>query len=309
MNVFEFLGLSHDHRKSGKVVQLVKNFEEVPASKIKFPLIGQIKKDGVFGVLVINESGESGVFGRTGKRLCSTGHLEDQYDWLPAGVYITEVCLPGHSLEVLSGIVNPNRKEELRPELSEDWLNKGRMYFHDHLSIEDFIAGKDSRSYIERLSHLKFLNVPYLLDCPLNSDSDIELYASSVIESGEEGVVLKQDVSWEAGHKGWRSMKRVRRVSYDLLCVGVEEGTGKYTNKVANLIFQWKGGKTLKAMLGKGWSHHDAEVMWQSKEHRYNYYNPIGQIFEVYGLQDSSKGMIRLPKVGERRHDKEEPDV
>lgn len=59
-------------------------------------------------------------------------------------------------------------------------------------------------------------------------------------------------------------MKIVRGVSYDLECVGIEEGTGKYKGKVANLIFRWKEGKTVKAMLGKGWTHHDAKQMFEN---------------------------------------------
>ncbi|MGE3613994.1 MAG: hypothetical protein AB7G20_11030, partial [Sulfurimonas sp.] len=86
--------------------------------------------------------------------------------------------------------------------------------------------------------------------------------------------------------------------------------TGKYKGKVANLIFRWKNGKQVKAMLGKGWTHDQAAEMWVS----YNSqdmpsYNLIGQIFHVHALQESSKGVLRLPKVMEMRMDKEVADV
>ncbi|QYC97019.1 ATP-dependent DNA ligase [Klebsiella phage IME184] len=97
-------------------------------------------------------------------------------------------------------------------------------------------------------------------------------------------------------------------VSYDLTCIGWEEGKGKYKGKVANLIFKWKGGKTVKAMLGKGWTHEDAERMYHDIKHG-GELNVIGKIFAVKALQESSKGVLRLPKAGELRHDKEEPDV
>lgn len=306
MNVFEFLGLSPTHRKSGKIVQLVKHYDEVPESKIKFPLIAQIKKDGVFGMLVV-QGDKACIFGRTGKKLMSCDGFV--FPALRDGVYIGEVCLPGKSLEVLSGIVNPNRVKLLSEELSEYWLANREVWFHDHLTLEEFIAGQSDRPYSDRLGTLISAGLPALSGVSVYTLGHLEAFERECVEAGEEGAVFKQDVDYVAGHKGWRAMKRVRSIEYDLLCVGVEEGTGKYAGKVANLIFQWRDGDTLKAMLGKGWTHQDAETMWQSKEHRYNDLNPIGHIFTVYGLQDSSKGKIRLPKVGERRHDKEEPDV
>ena len=103
-------------------------------------------------------------------------------------------------------------------------------------------------------------------------------------------------------------LKIVRTVAYDLRCIGWEEGKGKYTGKVANLIFKWHGTQKVKAMLGKGWSHEDATRMYNEIKNG-GELNVIGRIFTVYGLQDSSKGKIRLPKVGELRHDKEDADA
>ena len=301
MNVFEFLGLAPDYRKEGKVVQMVKNLEEVPESKIEYPLMGQIKYDGVYCMLVVSED-NIGTFGRTGKRLSNTVGLELEYANLKPGVYIGELCLPGTSLEVLSGIVNPNRTKPVEEELYTYYEDNKEMHFHDYLTIEEFISGRSDKKYIHRLSALIVHRLPYVDFILIDSPADLEDYAKSCIEAGHEGVVLKQDSGWEAGHKGWRSMKRVRRVEYDLLCVESEEGKGKYKGKVANLIFQWRDGDTIKAMLGKNYTHEDAESMFTGD------FDPIGSIFTVYGLQDSSKGKIRLPKVGELRHDKHEPD-
>src|SRR5690554_8107347 len=90
-------------------------------------------------------------------------------------------------------------------------------------------------------------------------------------------------------------MKRVRRVEYDLLCVDYEEGKGKYAGKVANLVFQWKDGQTIKAMLGKSYTHEDAEGMFKAIHGDAGAApgNPLGKIFTVYGLQDSSKEIGR----------------
>lgn len=303
MNVFDFLGAASP-RKPEKTVQKVKNIEEVPDSKKKWPMYAQVKKDGVYTLMAV-QGIQCEFFGRTGKALSNMEHLG--LPSLPDGVYVGEVCFPGYSLEVLSGIVNPNRTKPVDEELFLDWLNHAEVHWHDFLSIEEFLAGESRELYSNRHRYLHSLGLRTL---PLHivGDADsAEQFAEAYIEGGEEGVVFKQDTGWEAGHKGWRMMKRVRRIEYDLLCIDVEEGMGKYAGKAANLLFQWKGGKTLKAMLGKNYSHEDAKEMWEC------YLNggdkcPVLSIFTVYGLQDSSKGKIRLPKVGELRHDKETPD-
>ena len=86
---------------------------------------------------------------------------------------------------------------------------------------------------------------------------------------------------------------------------------------MANLVFDWKGGETIKCMLGKGWTHDMAEEMFNvvnyakgvGMEHYEHKDSPVGKIFQVYALEESSKGKLRLAKVGEQRFDKHTPDV
>lgn len=318
MNIFEFLGLPSNLRPKNKVVQLVKHWREVPESRKQFPYFGQVKKDGVFAALVVNQ-GVAKIFGRTGSALTSCDYYLTSYECntYPNGVYIGELLSKFPcSLEELSGVVNPERVNHLDEKGGE--IARGiYIAFHDWIPLCCLADGISHRSYEGRhweLSH-------YLENTPAHSDilpysvihneeSRLE-FASSCIDAGEEGAVFKRpDMSWVAGHKGFHQMKEVSQVSYDLLCVGYEEGEGKYSSKVANLIFQWRDGQTIKAMLGKGWTHDDASLMyrclttnWVTSSHY-----PLGKIFKVKGLSDSSKGKIRLPKVAEQRIDKTEGD-
>lgn len=307
MNVFEFLGLSAKHRPQGKVVQLVKNFDEVPDSKVSWPMYGQVKKDGVFGLLVVAPAGVA-VFGRTGKRLTNCGYIECMHEDKPFGCYIGEICLPGQSLEVLSGVVNPNRNKPLEPGIAKVWEKGCEMHFHDHLTLLEFEQGKSALGYLDRAARMESLGIRSLQTHLILDELEAEAFAQECISNGEEGAVFKRNLDYVAGHKGFRAMKKVRSISYDLECIGVEEGEGKYTGKVANLIFRWRDGETLKAMLGKGYTHKEAEVMLTGNCLGCGATDPVGKIFRVYGLQDSSKGKIRLPKAGEQRHDKAIPD-
>jgi len=316
MNIFELLGLHSEHRIKDKVTMKVKHWDEVPESKKprRGVYYGQIKKDGIF-CHVVKYEGAYYFFSRTGMKLTNTNTLLHQLmlwgESLHDGVYMTELCCDSCSLEALSGIYNPNRTKPLSED-QDQWRLSSYLAFHDYVTIDEFIAGRSQADYGHRYSLLKGM-MPlelYIIPVDLLHHDDVREYANYQIKHGEEGAVIKRVCEvWVAGHKGYRAMKIVRYADYDLECIGVEEGTGKYKGKIANLIFRWKKGKTVKAMLGKGWTHEDAEDMWQ----KYNGFAdpgyPIGKIFQVYALQESSKGKLRLPKVGELRFDKTEADV
>ncbi|HBL6576732.1 ATP-dependent DNA ligase [Salmonella phage vB_SenAt-pSL2] len=314
MNIFEFLGLPEDHRS--KPVMLVKHRDEVPESKLTLPVYAQVKRDGIFSATVVRSDGTVGIFGRTGKKLANVEQLEASFkDW-PAGVYLGELQSMAVDiyLEALSGVVNPNRTEPL------DFIGqqiKDNLYidFFDMLTIKAFIEGQTDVTFLKRYEalcrRLKNCLPPknaILTITPCHTEQEVEAFAQKHIDAGREGAVFKLDCDYESGHKGFRQTKIVRMVSYDLTCIGWEEGKGKYKGKVANLIFKWKGGKTIKAMLGRGWTHEDATRMYHDIKHG-GELNVIGKIFAVKALQESSKGVLRLPKAGELRHDKEEPDV
>jgi hypothetical protein len=327
MNIFEFFGLHEDHRPHP--VQLVKHRQEVPESKLQLPVYAQVKRDGIFTAVCVTQNKDAsglhcetrvGIFGRTGKKLNNVEHLEAKYKArnFPVGVYFGELqtmCID-MSLEMLSGVVNPNRTEPL-DYIGEQIKEELYIDFFDMMTVNGFIAGYTDITFLKRFEALKRrLGQPlaglYEAILPLTeckTEEDVEAFAQANIDADHEGAVFKCDEDWEAGHKGWRQTKIVREVQYDLTCVGYEEGKGKCKGMVAKLIFKWKNGKTMKAGCGKGWTHskliqmlHDIQMGGEL--------NVIGKIFAVKGLQDSSKGGgIRLPKFGELRHDKEEPDV
>lgn len=340
MNIFEYLGLSKYHRKEDKVTQLVKHWNEVvDKNKVGKHHVVQVKKDGVCSLTIIYD-GTVSIFSRTGKMFTNTKEILSNIVVmkLPDGVYMGELWVPKSvcSLEQLSGLVNPNRVKPISDELKHV-PSQMIMSWFDRIDIYSFTIGSSSLPYKERHNNLELM-VDKARQAARESSQKVEVlpYTSTLVAwpptleavtkavhaaadlaiggsatgYGEEGIVIRDlNAGWEAGHKGWRTMKIVRGVDYDLLCIGWEEGTGKYKGKVANLIFEWKGGKTIKCMLGRGWTHADAEEMFVCATAISKFGNPIGKVFQVYALEESSKGKLRLPKVGELRHDKNVADV
>ena len=335
MNIFQLLGLPSDHRDNEKkTTQLVKHWDEVSDihkhDKKRFGL--QLKKDGVCSITIIRD-GMASIWSRTAKKFTNTSHICHDISRmnLRDGVYFGELTCDvraGVSLEVLSGIVNPNRVKALDP--TQLRISKClTMNFFDMVSIESFIEGASQTKFQVRYNNLvERIYEPYDERPVPNSvnvinmfpidPTEIDGWLEVAVKNGEEGIILIDlDAGWEAGHKGWRKMKKVRGCDYDLLCIGYEDGKGKSKGLVANLFFKWKGGKQIKCSLGKGWTHKMAKEMFEAAEyHKHSKPNisivqssPLNQIFQVYALEESSKGKLRLPKVGEQRHDKSESDV
>jgi len=318
MNIFEVFGLSKDYRKANKTTQLVKNWDEVVEKNKTGKVFSlQVKKDGVCAIVVIL-NGLATIWSRTGKRFTNTWALEHSITSMDFrdGAYFGEMVNKSVSLEVMSGIVNPNRTKDLNKEQQYIAIDL-EMFFYDMVSTKAFIKGYDQTPFQTRHENLtdryrKSSRSPWVHVLPtheVESEELIRLWAGQQTERGEEGIVIcDPSAGWEAGHKGYRKMKIVRGCDYDLLCIGWEEGKGKYKRKIANLLFKWKEGVVIKCMLGKGWSHELAASMYHCASHP-NIDTPVGKIFQVYALEESSKGKLRLPKVGEERHDKSTSDV
>lgn len=305
-------------------VQLVKHFDEVIDKHKIYPLIVQLKHDGVYALQVV-QGGQSKVYSRTGNLLFSDAVACVIGDWtkLPDGVYIGELICPVMSLEELSGIVSPNRKKALSAEEISNLMCYGCLRYHDYLTFEELLAGSSDKAYKHRYrqlyAHLASANLNELIveSSTVNSYEEIEQIAERYIAAGLEGVVVKQpDASWLAGHKGYRAMKIVRGVSLDLRCVGVLYGKGKRGGQIAALEFTYKGNK-FKADLGKGWTDERRAALteahdlnWSEKDTPSGEVNPVGRIWEVKALDISSTGKaLRLPKVVRVRWDKAEPDA
>ena len=323
MNVFEFLGFSANHRVGDNITQLTKHFAEVnPKAEegklhklVQFPLYVQEKEDGNCAILVCPpNTDEVALFNRRGSRFTNVEDVElyfrgaRELGILSHGVYLGELVSYDCSLEQLSGVVNPNRKDVL-DEMQKLIKHRLRVKFFDCVSVDEFITGTSHNPFTSRHSQLlrAMDGIADVLMYQVARDyTDLERMAKYVISKGCEGIVARNDYDWSAGHKGYRQMKWVRHMSVDIKCIGYEEGKGKMAGKIGNLLFDYKG-KKLKAALGKGWTHSMNEDMFYSAESGLD--SPVGRIFEVYGLQPSSKnGLIRLPKVGELRHDKVQAD-
>ncbi len=319
MNIFEAIRLHHNHREPDRCTMKVKHWDKVPDSKKNREYHAQVKHDGIY-CHVVKSGSKFKFFSRSGLELSNTGRLElillGRQHNVDQAIFIAELCCDECSLEELSGFFNPNRVESLSLEQAAV-AYEAYLVYHDMLTFEEYCKGVSRLGYSER--YLQLVSAVgrgsgLLIGSNLIVSDEVKQYADYCINLGEEGAVFKTtDGLWKAGYRGADMMKIVKQVSYDLECIGVEEGEGKYKGKVANLLFRWRNCTIIKAMLGEGWTHQDARDMWVCHSGCMDVLTPgkpvmstpVGSVFKVYALQESSKGKLRLPKVGERRFDKE----
>lgn len=297
-------------RDLDKLVHKVAPIDDVKHEMLVWPATAQIKYDGVYTAWIV-VNGQALAISRTGKPL---QNIEiDVAAFAQDGVYICETTNAHFSLEELSGCLNPNRVEKLDWERAST-MRQCRYYFHDYLELDEFIQGYSHVPYYARHTDLFTLldvTVPCVFLVASWEVPDIDAFearADAAIADGHEGMVLKQYTAmWQAGKKDYQYTKRVRGLHVDLVCTGAEFGKGKREHQIAKLHFEYNG-KPFAADLGRGWDDEKrnemtaAYLVGQYGGARTLY--PVGKVFHVKALQESSKGVLRLPKVEEMRIDK-----
>lgn len=295
-------------------VQLVKHYDEISdgaRKNMQWPAIAEVKYDGVYALIVMTSDKGVQFISRSGKPLYfEQNYLPDLFEHsafmqaLREGYcFISELINPALSLEELSGMVNPNR---VAP-----WDNILMMtsdfVVHDSITVGNLHDGFSALELVQRIEFLKCVpsqNTPTRK--VVSSEFEWQEFCDSVIDTGSEGAVLKQlHAPWIAGHKGWHVTKEVRGVHLDLRCVGWTLGKGKRSNQIGALYFEYNG-KLFSADLGKGWTDEKRDAL-TARAVGFND-EVTGKIFHVKGLQISSKGVVRLPKVQEERIDKHVAD-
>ena len=213
-------------------VQLAKT---VPVEKIQFPCYAQLKYDGVRVLAFVRGTAVS-FYTRNGKRV-SFPHLAAEMRGFTDGVYDGELILAEGKSDArtqVSGITNS---------VMHGGANDTRLslVIFDYLTHEEWLTQSCKRPYNERLEWLRlqkpetistWLAETQLVSSPETANKLFE----GVLAQGFEGLILKQ-INHRYSYKrsaDWAKLKAVLDV--DLLCIDVEEGTGKYEGQIGALV-------------------------------------------------------------------------
>ena len=276
--------------------------------------IVQKKLDGVFAALNLKDGV---VYSRTQRPLFippesvlfqNMSELKSAYDKDKSDFILFELCLPNASLERLSGLVSPNRKEAW----SDEELNAQFIIgIHDSILL---YGEEDKNPYSIRYKMASSgLYLPFVSDVNHVSLSD-ENYQSSLdevfesnVRSGGEGIVLKDPNGiYRMGKRVNTQIKRVREHLEDVKVEQVKYGTGKRDGQIGSMYCRSVDNPDIAFWADFGLSWDDAKRIALTKDYESGRQPLIGSIWTVKGLQPSSTGKsIRLPKLMYMRFDKE----
>lgn len=188
-----------------------------------------------------------------------------------------------------------------------------KLVIFDMFPLEEFWDGKSKESYSKRKQALleiekdielfnEVKNVEVVQICYEGTDhSEIWKWLDYAEESDWEGIILNLDTPYEC--KRTKSLIKVKKFfSVDLLCTGVEEGSGRNKGKLGALVCDYKG---FPVNVGSGFSDEDRKRIWKHPE------DVIGKIIAVkYKEETKNKDggiSIKFPVFETIRFDKDEP--
>lgn len=246
-----------------KLKQKHKQHKELK-KQLSFPLLASIKYDGNYITTQDNVFTTSG--GLTYTHTDDGGVIfKDKH-----GVFLAERIYG-------KGLLGDRNKCNLRGSKTAQTSTGHTYKVFDHLTSEEYEAGKATTSYIERRKRLvKYINDSDFIakEYHVENLEQLETLLTNVVKEGYEGLILRDPYGYWRHHKTSRTIdvcKYKKRPTVDLLCIDVVEGTGKYAGLIGSLTLQDKAGRIVN--VGSGMSDDD------------RYRNPdyfIGRVVEVF---------------------------
>ena len=301
---------------------LASPYEQKLVDKIKFPAIAQLKMDGMrFNAIVDAHTKSVEYRSRNGKELVLDNWLLDEaFLGMAKNIGMASVVFDGELVVVDdagklldrktgNGILNKATKGTI----SNAESKQVRAILWDVIPMLYFKQDKCEVIYKDRLATLVVAvdnlgdNLHYLatvvetkiVDNPIQAQKLYEKY----YKAGQEGIILKDGEGiWENKRsKGQIKFKAV--LDCDLICVGWNEGTGKYKGMLGSVSLESADG-LIKVNSGSGLTKDQCETL-QPKD-------VIGKIFAIeYNARITNKQgeeSLFLPIIVEIREDKTKAD-
>lgn len=248
--------------KKFQQVQKTRTFEDIgkwffpkEKAKVKFPRQVMIKYDGRHTTIVKHPDQTIEYFTSGGKVF---ELLDDQvfgFDDTPVGVYFAEMM--GEGIEGRLGErIHSGIQTTMFTNTGKGLFNKHKPTWRifDYITIADYDVGVCELPYISRWSYLKD-KIPtnflaYDMECETKAHWD--MFHTKAVAEGWEGTVCVDHLQqWKAStSRPFTNIKRKDRKDADLLCIGVNPGTGKYEGMIGSLKLQSKTG--IEVDVGSG---------------------------------------------------------
>lgn len=275
--------------------------------KVGGPYIVQKKCDGGRVNVCVDANGSVTYRSRNGSTLELFGFFDAQFSGFTDRVFDGELLVRTETGVADRKTGNGLYTKAVRGTLSKEEVSSMCMEIWDVIPTDEFNAGVGTEPYSTRITTLLNVNTfnPALVQVVETKfaktiDECVQFY-DRMRDEGEEGAIIKTANSVWEDRRSKNMVKMKAEETADLLCIGVEEGSGKFKGLIGNLVCSTRCGKLV---TGVGTGLVDDDRKKDPSEF-------IGKIIEVgYNEVISSKGKdtksLFLPVYKQIRYDKNE---
>jgi hypothetical protein len=251
-------------------------YNEKTAKKIKFPAYVQLKADGMFQAIIV-DNGSVTFQARSGEER-ELPYLEELFNKLPDGVYIGELLVDNiQDRAIANGFINSDEKD------------KSSVYVQlwDFISLDEYARAKDKNNKTKYIIRFKDLQenisksesygdrIRLIPSIQVENIQEALRITSQWMNDGYEGAILKDMGNIFIDHTSPTQLKLKLEISIDVRCVGFTEGKpGTKREKTFGAMIYETDDARIKGRCS-GFSDKELE---QINKNRDSY---VGKVFEV----------------------------
>jgi len=250
----------------------IMQFKNYDPKKLKYPMLGQVKKDGIFGRWC---SVSQKFFTRSNNAIQGLEVLENEMRHMPD--MDGELLIPSMPFFESSGLI---RSFNSTPDCK---------YYVFDMPMSSVTTCHRIMHYTDILTDANLTHVEALPAQVLKNQQDIDEYFENVLSLGEEGVVYKNADACYYNGKKYFCMKRVPAKTVECKIIGFQEGTKSFTNMLGAFLVNYKGHE-VKVGNGPEMTHAFRMEVWNDPD-KY-----IGRMLTVEYKSKTTKGSLRSPK-------------
>ena len=249
-------------------IQQLKNYDR---SKMKYPMLGQVKMDGIFARY---DSNTNEFFTRAGNKVRGLTVLEKELEefYQPLD---GELIIPGLDFFTMNGLLRSFKEKPTcmfyvfdAPNINIPYDQRHEYYF-DNLQAE----------------HVRPMQAHYLA-----SEDDADMFYDKVTKAGHEGVVYKSPDGMYRDGKHWENMKRTPTKTVECEILSAYEGLGKLQGMLGGFVVDFNGVE-VKVGGGPGLDFVMRQIMWNDRD------KAIGCMMKCSYKKTTPNGSMRSPQM------------
>ncbi|MEK6833262.1 MAG: RNA ligase family protein [Nanoarchaeota archaeon] len=262
--------------------------------KIKYPVWGEPKLDGVRTLAVKDNFGTVTLFSRNGKEYDNFPNIKSMIERATINGVVLDGEVAGKTFDSVMNVAH-------RKSGSSKTDNDLMYNIFDIILYDDFQSGKSTTKQMERraLLTLNLFESQYIKIVEgkmLNNETEMMEYFRECKNRGYEGLVVKDTNAPYSFKRSDVWIKVKEMISVDGKVINIVEGKGKYSGTLGAIEVDIDN---IKLSVGSGFTDDNRKEIWNNKN------NLIGKMVEIQAQEKTKDGSYRFPVFLRWREDKD----